>query len=86
MYKFINIIMFLIIIIFIYKVSVYFSSSKNLNIKKNNRNNIEQILNEKISDLPVLLSDTNNVIEFNDSFNNEIDDDKKRNFWELFKN
>ena len=77
--------MFLIIIIFIYKVSVYFSSSKNLNIK-NNRNNIEQILNEKISDLPVLLSDTNNVIEFNDSFNNEIDDDKKRNFWELFKN
>ena len=35
-------------------------------------------------ELPVLLNDTNNVIEFNSGFkekNNKI----KRNFWKLFK-
>ena len=40
--------------------------------------NINNILKEKISDLEVLSNYTNNVIEFNDTFENEIKDDKKR--------
>lgn len=48
-----------------------------------NRSNINNILKEKISDLQVLSNDTNNVIEFNDTFENEIKDDKKRSFWKL---
>ncbi len=57
-----------------------------MSIKKYNRQNIDQILKEKISDLPVLLNDTNNIIQFNDSFEDEIDDKKKRSFWNLLKN
>ena len=57
-----------------------------MSIKKYNRQNIDQILKEKISDLPVLLNDTNNIIQFNDSFEDEIEDKKKRSFWNLLKN
>ena len=44
-----------------------------------------QILKEKVSDLPILSNDTDNVIEFNNSIENEINDDKKRSFWNLLK-
>ena len=36
-------------------------------------------------DLPILQNDTDNVIIFNDTFNNEIKEDKLRNFWNLLK-
>ena len=47
--------------------------------------NIEEIINEKIVDLPTLLNDTDNVIEFNSSFSEEIKEDKPRSFWNLLK-
>ncbi len=37
------------------------------------------------SNLPVLKNDTNNVIEFNDGFSSEINNDKPRSFWNLLK-
>ena len=43
------------------------------------------VCNEKINNLPILDNDTNNVVEFNDSFDDEINNNKKRNFWDLFK-
>ena len=43
-------------------------------------------LKEKLNNLPVLSNDTNDVIEFNNSFENEINDEKKRSFWDLLKN
>tara|TARA_Y100000591_G_C21605232_1_gene579999 strand:- start:277 stop:540 length:264 start_codon:yes stop_codon:yes gene_type:complete len=86
MYKILNFFMIFVIIIFIFTVFKYYSSNKNMSIKKYNRQNIDQILKEKISDLPVLLNDTNNIIQFNDSFEDEIDDKKKRSFWNLLKN
>ena len=46
---------------------------------------VDQIINEKINNLPILDNDTNNVVEFNDSFDDEINNNKKRNFWDLFK-
>ena len=50
-----------------------------------NRLNIEEIIKTKISKIPILENDTNNVIEFNSSFSEEIQDNKKRNFWDLLK-
>ena len=56
-----------------------------MGLKSYNRSNIDEILEEKIVDLPILLNDTNNVIEFNDSFENDIKNEKKRSFWNLLK-
>ena len=48
--------------------------------------NWDKIVRQKIQNLPILANDTNNVIEFNDTFDEEIKNDKKRNFWDLLKN
>ena len=85
MYKVLNIFMILLIYIFIFTIFKYYSSNKNLSNKNYNRLNIDQIINEKINNLPILDNDTNNVVEFNDSFDDEINSNKKRNFWDLFK-
>ena len=85
MIKILNIIMFLLIIIFTLSIYNYYSSNKNIDAKNFNRKNIDQILKEKIIDLPILKNDTNNVIEFNNSLKNEIEDNKKRSFWDLIK-
>ena len=58
----------------------YYTSSKNIVSKDYNRSNVDQILKEKISNLPVLKNDTNNVIVFNDSFENEMNEGKKEVF------
>ena len=83
--KILNIIMILLIISFLFLIFNYYSSNKNMNEKKYNRQNIDEIMKEKISDLPVLLNDTNNIIEFNNSLKNEIEENKKRSFWDLLK-
>ena len=85
MIKIFNIIMFLLIIIFILSIYNYYSSNKNVDAKNYNRKNIDQILKEKIIDLPVLKNDTNNVIEFNNSLKDDIEENKKRSFWDLLK-
>ena len=85
MIKALNIFMVLLIIIFIFSISNYYFSKKNINSKNFNRSNINQILKEKITDLPILLNDTDNVIEFNNSIENETDIKKKRSFWDLIK-
>ena len=77
--------MFLLIIIFILNIYNYYSSNKNIDVKNYNRKNIDQILKEKIIDLPVLKNDTDNVIEFNNSLKNNIEENKKRSFWDLLK-
>ena len=83
MFKIINILMCLLVIFFIFKVFSFYSSNKNISFKNYNRSNIDLILKEKIKDLPSLANDTNNIIEFNDSFDEEDNSNKKRSFWEL---
>ena len=83
MFKIINILMSLLVIFFIFKVFSFYSSNKNISFKNYNRSNIDLILKEKIKDLPSLANDTNNIIEFNDSLDEEVNSDKKRSFWEL---
>ena len=83
MYKFFNILMSLLVFFFIVGVSNFYLSNKNISLKDYNRSNIDLILKEKIRDLPILANDTNDILEFNDSFDEEKNNEKKRSFWEL---
>ena len=56
MNKIFNILFFLLILIFFFYTYKYYSSNKNLKVKHYNRKNINQIINNKITDLPVLLN------------------------------
>ena len=85
MTKLINIFLFSVVIIFFFITFNFYSSKKNIEAKDFNRNNIDEIINKKISDLPVLKNDTNNVIEFNDGFSGVIKNEKPRSFWNLLK-
>ena len=85
MQKFVSIFFLILVIMFFGTTYKFYSSNKNIKDKEFNRNNIDQILNNKISTLPILKNDTDNVIEFNDGFSNEIKNDKPRSFWNLLK-
>ena len=85
MNKSINIFMLLLIGIFILSIFKYYSSNKNLDTKNFNRSNIDQILKSKINNLPILKNDTDKIIEFNNSIEEGINQEKNRNFWNLLK-
>jgi len=85
MYKIVNLLFIIIIFLFFFNIYNYYSSNKNIKNINLNRSNIEKIIKTKISNIPILKNDTNNVIEFNSSFSEEIKDNKKRNFWNLLK-
>ena len=85
MYKIINLFFVIIIILFFFNVYNYYSSNKNIKNINLNRSNIEEIVKSKISNIPILKNDTNNVIEFNSSFSEEIKSNEQRNFWNLLK-
>ena len=57
----------------------------NIRIKETNRTNIDQIIKDKTSNIPILKNDTNNVIEFNNSISDKENINKPRNFWKLLK-
>ena len=83
--KVLNTIMILLVIAFIFLIFKYYSSTKNINEKNYNLLNIDEIIKEKITDLPILPNDTNDVIEFNNSIEGK-NNNKKRSFWDLIKN
>ena len=85
MYKIINLFFLIIIFLFFLNIYKYYSSNKNIKNINLNRSNIEEILKTKISNIPILENDTNNVIEFNSSFSEEIKDNQLRSFWNLLK-
>ena len=85
MRKIFNIFLGVLILIFFFNIYSFYFSNKNLLSKEFNRNNIDQIINTKISNLPILEDDTDDVIEFNDGLSNEIKNDKPRSFWNLLK-
>ena len=85
MVKIINIFILVIFCFFFFMTYKYYSSNKNIDNIEMKRNNIDTIIKDKISDLPVLQSDVDNAIQFNESFSNEINEKKKRNFWYLLK-
>ena len=85
MYKVLNLLFIILITFFSWSTYKYYSSNKNLKKKISNHNNINQIINEKTFNLPILMNNTNNVIEFNNSISNEGSVDKPRSFWNLLK-
>ena len=85
MIKIFNIFLVILILFFFFSIYSFYSSNKNLESKKFNRSNIDQIINKKILNLPILKNDTNDIIEFNDGFSNKIKNDKTRRFWNLLK-
>ena len=85
MKKVTNIFFLTLIIIFFFSIYKFYSSNQNIQIKKFNRDNLDQIISSKILNLPLLYNDTNNIIEFNDGFSNEIKDNKPRSFWNLLR-
>ena len=85
MKKSINIFYLILVLIFFSSTYKFYSSNKNIQLKNYNRNNITEIINNSISDLPTLENDTDNVIEFNYGFSNKINKNKTRSFWNLLK-
>ena len=85
MYKIINLFFAILILLFFFNIYNYYSSNKNIKNINLKRSNIEKILKNKTLSLPVLENDTNNVIEFNSSFSDEIKSNEQRNFWDLLK-
>ena len=85
MSKIINIFLGILILIFFFYIFRFYFSNKNLELKELNRSNIDLIIDSKITNLPILKNDTDNVIVFNDGFSNEINNDKRRSFWNLLK-
>ena len=83
MQKLLYILLVSLILTFFLSTYKYYSSNKNIEVKSFNRININEIIDTKISNLPILKNDTNNVIEFNDGFSNEIKNNKSRSFWNL---
>ena len=86
MYKIVNFFYLITILVFFFNIYSYYSSNKNVKSINLNRINIDEILKNKISNLPILENDTNHVIEFNSSFSDQINKNEKRNFWDLLKN
>ena len=85
MYKIINLFFVITIFLFFFNIYKYYSSNKNIKNVNLNRSNIEKIIKDKVLHIPILENDTNNVIEFNSSFSEEIKDNKSRSFWNLLK-
>ena len=83
--KIFNIFLVILTLIFFFNIYSFYSSNKNLESKEFNRSNINQIINTKISNLPILKNDTDDVIEFNDGFSGKVENDKPRSFWNLLK-
>ena len=85
MKKIFNIFLLILFLAFFLSTYNFYSSNKNLEEKVFNRNNINQIIDKKISNLPTLNNDTSNVIEFNDGYSKKNKIDKPRSFWNLLK-
>ena len=85
MYKIVNLLLLILICLFLFNIYKYYSSSNNINKVKLNRSNIEKTVKNKILEVTILENDTDNVIEFNSSFSDEIKDNKPRSFWNLLK-
>ena len=85
MLKVLNIFFLILILTFSLTIFKYYFSNSNLKAKNFNRKNIDIIINKKILDLPILADDTNNVIIFNDSLLDDIENNKPRSFWNLLK-
>ena len=85
MNKILNLFFLLSFVFFFFKIYDYYSSGVNIKNINLNRLNIEEILKNKITKLTILKDNTDNVIEFNLTFLEEIKNNEPRSFWNLLK-
>lgn len=85
MNKIVNLFFLTCIILFFFNIFKYYHSSTNIKKINLNRSNIDKILKSSISNLPILVNDTNNVIVFNSSFLEKTKNNETRSFWNLLK-
>ena len=79
-----NVVIVIFIFFFLFFVISTYLSDKNVSKIKSNRLIVEENIEKSLTNLPVLESDTKNVIEFNSGYS-EDNSKIKRNFWDLFK-
>ena len=84
MIKFFNVIIIIFVIVFFYKVFSFYNSFKNKDLISKNRENINNLIDNRVKDIPFFKNDTDKVIEFNSGYK-ENDDKINKKFWNLFK-
>ena len=80
--KVLTIFQFLIIISFLLLTNFYYFSDKNIEKINKNRVNLSSKISKSLNELPVLINDTNNIIEYQNNDTN-LEKIKKRSFWDL---
>jgi hypothetical protein len=80
----INLVLIFFTGLFFFIVTNQYLSDQNKKLIQKNRSNFDITINEKITNLPLLKNDTNNVIEFNDGYKNSINKENRK-FWQLMK-
>ena len=74
----------LIIFFFFLVYEHYFSINEN-NLLDSNRIEIDKLVQNQKTNLPILKNNTDNVIEFNSGYEKILKKDNKKKFWNLFK-
>ena len=80
--KVLTIFQFLIIISFFLLTNFYYFSDKNVEKINTNRINLSSKISKSLDELPLLIDDTKNIIEYQNNDTN-LEKIKKRSFWDL---
>tara|TARA_B100001540_G_C15442259_1_gene477201 strand:+ start:251 stop:517 length:267 start_codon:yes stop_codon:yes gene_type:complete len=80
--KVLTIFQFLIIISFLLLTNFYYFSDKNVEKINKNRVNLSSKISKSLDELPLLINDTKNIIEYQNNDTN-LEKIKKRSFWDL---
>ena len=80
--KVLTIFQFLIIISFLLLTNFYYFSDKNVEKINENRVNLSSKISKSLDELPFLINDTKDIIEYLNNDTN-LEKIKKRSFWDL---
>ena len=80
--KVLTIFQFLIITAFLLLTNFYYFSDKNVEKINKNRVNLSSKISKSLDELPLLIDDTKNIIEYQNNDTN-LEKIKKRSFWDL---
>ena len=80
--KVLTIFQFLIITVFLLLTNFYYFSDKNVEKINKNRVNLSPKISKSLDELPLLIDDTKNIIEYQNNDTNQ-EKIKKRSFWDL---
>ena len=80
--KVFTIFQFLIITAFLLLTNFYYFSDKNVEKINKNRVNLSSKISKSLDELPLLIDDTKNIIEYQNNDTN-LEKIKKRSFWDL---